>query len=113
MSIGFLLIFMGIQLNVVESFTMTRRVSNFLSDNFAGNPNGISVPATIPSPQFDANRQNYNSPYYQTSYSNNAAQYQPTTAVGIGNRTINPPRWICWPVLFLGAVMILQGLLRH
>lgn len=114
MSIGFLLIFTGIQLNVVESFTMTRRVSNFLSDNFTddANANGMATDAQLPVPQYDADRQNYNSPYYQASFANNEAQFQPAPVPQVGNRTINPPRWICWPVLFLGAVMILQGLLR-
>lgn len=112
-TMGFLLIFLGIQLNVVKSFTMTRRVSNFLSDNFAGTPGGPNVASPIPSPQFDANRQNYNSPYYQASYGNNTAQFQRAPAFGVGNRTVNPPHWICWPVLFFGAVLLLQGLLRH
>jgi len=112
-TVGFLLIFAGIQLNVVQSFTMTPRVANFVSNSFAGNPNGINVPGQIPTPQFDANLQNYNSPYYQASYANNSAQYQPSRILSVGDRTIYPPRWICWPVLFFGAVMILQGLLRH
>lgn len=110
---GFLLIFLGIQLNVVQSFTMTRSVGNFLSENFAGNPGRLEINSPIPSPQFEANRQNYNSPYYQASYGNNAAQFQRAPAAGIGNRTIYPPHWICWPVLFFGAVLLLQGLLRR
>ena len=112
-TLGFLLIFMGIQLNVVQSFTMTRRVSNFLSDNFSGNPGELNVASPIPSPQFDVNQRSYNSPYYQASYGNNAAQFQRAPAVGIGDRTIHPPHWICWPVLFFGAVLLLQGILRH
>ena len=111
-TLGFLLIFLGIQLNVVQSFTMTPRVSNFLSDNFSGNPDELRVAPSIPSPQFSANQQNYNSPYYQASYGNNTAQFQQTPAVSIGNRTIHPPHWICWPVLFFGAVLLLQGSLR-
>lgn len=112
-TMGFLLIFMGIQLHVVKSFTMTRSVSNFLSENFSANPAGINEPLPMPLPQFDPNRQNYNSPYYQASYANQAAQYQRAPALNVGNRTINPPHWICWPVLFLGAVLLLQGVLRH
>ena len=117
MSTGFLLIFLGIQLNIVESFTMTPRVSNFVSDNFSGNPNvGPSAIAEAnPVPGFgqDANRQNYNSPYYQTSYANDTPQFNNSLIPQVHNRTFSPPRWICWPVLFLGAVMILQGLLRN
>jgi hypothetical protein len=113
MSAGFLLIFMGIQLHVVESFTMTRRVSNFLSDNFSGNPDQLASAAPVGMPNFDANAQNYNSPYYQASYANNARQLQPAAVFQPRNRVINPPRWICWPVLFMGAVLILQGLLLN
>ncbi len=115
MSIGFFLLFMGIQLHVVESFTMTRRVSNFLTDNFPGDEGTIAAAARSNLPQFGANDQNYNSPYYQASYTNSVVQIQPTasaTTFSAENRTLQPPRWICWPVLFLGAVMILQGLLR-
>ena len=110
---GFLLIFMGIQLNVVKSFTMTRSISNFLNENFSGDPGELNVASPIPSPQFDTKQQNYNSPYYQASYGNNTAQFQRPTPVGIGGRTIHPPHWICWPVLFFGAVLLLQGILRH
>jgi len=112
MSVGFLLIFAGIQLNVVESFTMTPRVSHFLNDNFSGNPNQIAASPLL-RPQFDTNRENYNSPYYQASYASNAPQFQQTSVSQVGNRTIVPPRWISWPVLFFGAVLILQGLLRN
>ena len=117
MSMGFLLIFLGIQLNIVESFTMTPRVSNFVNDNFSGNPNvnpnAIADNNLVPGFRADANRQNYNSPYYQTSYANNAPQINTTLIPQIHDRTISPPRWICWPVLFLGAVLILQGLLKN
>lgn len=112
-TMGFLLIFLGIQLNVVNSFTMTRSVGNFLSENFSANPGGLNVASPTSPPQFDANRQNYNSPYYQASYGNNTTQFQRAPVVTVGNRTIHPPRWICWPVLFFGAVLLLQGLLRR
>ena len=117
MSTGFLLIFLGIQLNIVESFTLTPRVSNFLSDNFSGNPNvnpnAIADVNPVPGFRQDANRQEYNSPYYQTAYSNNAPQFNNSLVPQVHNRTFSPPRWICWPVLFLGAVLILQGLMRN
>lgn len=113
MSTGFLLIFLGIQLHVVESFTMTRRVSNFLSDNFSGDPNELAPAATVAVPNFDNNGQNYNSPYYQASYGNTQVPFSAPAAFQPANRVINPPRWICWPVLFMGAVLILQGLTRN
>ena len=122
MSFGFLLIFIGIQLHIVQSFTLTPRVSNFLNDGLQQNPNLVGGPGYAPqnpAAPFDANRQNYNSPYYQASYSNQAAYSnpaavaRPASTFGTGNRTIVPPRWICWPVLFLGAVFILQGALRR
>ena len=47
MTLGFLLVFFGIQLNAVDSYVLTPRVANFVSDNFSGSPpfenNAINV----------------------------------------------------------------------
>ena len=102
MTLGFVLILIGIQLNVIQSYELTPRFSNFLSENGGkvavapAAPNSANVPA--------------DSPYYQASFSNNA---NPAPAVGnpAGTiRSITTPRWMCWPVLFLGAVVFLHGL---
>ena len=98
MAFGFFLIFLGIQLNVVERYIMTPRTANFISSNGTG----LSVSER---PVETANSA-YDSPYYQASY-------QPTQAIRTVepvSREIRPPRWLCWPVLFLGAVILINGL---
>ena len=108
MALGFLLIFLGIQLNVVERYVMTPRMANLLS------PNGTVVSAPrlpsdnfgVPGDNFDRVNTAYNSPYYQASYQT------PATVSGFSpvGREFRPPRWLCWPVLFLGAVILINGM---
>jgi hypothetical protein len=117
MATGFFLILAGIQLHLVESFTLTPRMSHFLNDSFSHqHPLAAQVPpnSVATSGDLSAPRQNYNSPYYQASYSqpggNQLATPSPATAMrDNGQSTVAPPRWFCWPVLFLGAFLLLQG----
>ena len=106
MTLGFVLIFFGIQLNLVESYELTPRFSNFLSENGGG---GVMQPATNV-----VNTQQYNSPYYQASYPSNIPYSQSNLSSAPGYvKTITPPSWLCWPVLFLGAVLFLHGLSKR
>lgn len=103
MALGFFLVFLGIQLNVVERYVMTPRTANLMSAD--GDlrsafrqpvDNGVIVnPAN-------------NSPYYQTSYQTPVTA--PAYSTSPISREIRPPRWLCWPVLFLGAVILINGL---
>ena len=96
-AVGFFLIFVGIQLNVVERYTLTPRAANFISTNGAG----LSVSER---PVETANAA-YDSPYYQASF-------QPTQTVSTVapvSRELRTPHWLCWPVLFLGAVILING----
>jgi hypothetical protein len=108
MTLGFVLIFVGIQLNLVETFVLTPRVSSFLSEHASSNPNGL-----VDSEGLLGQNTTYNSPYYQTSYPNGGGQLNlnnVTTPINFGTpKTITPPNWICWPVLFLGTVVFLHG----
>jgi len=105
MAFGFFLIFLGIQLNVVERYVMTPRTANFMSADGdlrsafqqPVGSNGIVNPAN-------------NSPYYQASYQAPNAAIAPAYSTSPISREIRPPRWLCWPVLFLGAVILLNGL---
>jgi len=104
MTLGFLLVFFGIQLNVVDSYVLTPRMANFLSDKFPDAP--TNQPNVI-----DANQQP--GTFTQAGYSN-GQQLQQTvvrmpTPTGV-NRVIRPPGWIGWPIMFLGAVFFLNGL---
>jgi hypothetical protein len=100
MILGFVLVLIGIQLYLIQSYELTPRFSNFLSEH--------GHVAQAPSIQQATN----NSPYYQASYPN-ANYNQPIASITAGNlRTITPPVWLCWPVLFLGAVVFLHGVAK-
>jgi hypothetical protein len=116
MATGFFLILAGIQLHLVESFTMTPRVSHFLNDNFS-QQNRIATPELLRDLSTQAAGQQYNSPYYQSSYTRPGGNPLPSTGAVAAIRnphqsTIGVPRWICWPVLFLGAFLLLQGVTK-
>lgn len=123
MTIGFLLIFAGIQLHLVESYVLTPRITAFLSDKFS-NQQAIANPLYATNAQqangFPANPPN--SPYRQAGYQNPinvAANTAPLIgrnivgASGVQSRVISPPHWVCWPVIFLGAVILLNGAIRR
>jgi hypothetical protein len=116
MATGFFLILAGIQLHMVESFTLTPRMSHFLNDTFSQQDHSLA-PNIATSGDFSSPRQNYNSPYYQASYSqpggNQRLASRPVATIrSSGQDTITPPRWFCWPVLFLGAFLLLQGAIK-
>jgi len=97
MTLGFLLIFAGIQLNVVDSYVMTPRMSRFLSDNFSNNQlqAGTETIASFGEPAV-------------------AAIPRPTLGfANIPNRVVRPPGWMGWAVMFLGAVFFLNGVIRR
>ena len=96
MTNGFVLIFVGIQLNLVHSYELTPRITNFLASH-------SDVPANAVS---DSN-QAINSTYYQASFPN-ANYNQPVNLAGPPKVVTTPP-WLCWPVLFLGAIVFLHG----
>ena len=105
---GFLLIFFGIQLNVVDSYVVTPRMSHFLSDNFSNTHPTDGLPFAQP----EIINQ---TPFSQASFGQQgAALPRPVTALSnIPNRVIRPPGWIGWPVMFLGAVFFLNGVIRR
>ncbi len=112
MTLGFVLVFIGIQLNLVETYVLTPRVSNFLMENAPReDPQSASY-----SMSGNANNPAFNSPYYQASYpgGGSLANQQPTAGIGqtmLGTpKSFSPPNWLCWPVLFLGTVVFLHGL---
>ena len=109
MTLGIVLIFIGIQLNLVETYVLTPRFSNLLTENvsqFEAQPGTRSITQ-------NANNSAYNSPYYQASYPRVFAKRQPISVApnGMGvPKTVSTPTWLCWPVLFLGTVVFLHGL---
>ena len=125
MAVGFVLIFLGIQLNLVETYTLSPRFSNFLSsqrvlrpvpsnqilNNGGGliQPNGVDPNAAFPNQNYNQN----NSPFSQASFpngNNGALLPQRTLVPAYGPpKVVRPPSWLCWPVLFLGTVVFLHG----
>jgi len=102
MTIGFVLVMMGVQLNLVDSYELTPRFSNFLSEQ-GGQTNVQPMNANY----------NPNNPLYQrASYPNPVANYPTAAASPAPLKVIQHPRWLCWPVLFCGAVLVLQGFIR-
>jgi hypothetical protein len=109
MTLGFVLIFVGVQLHMVETFVLTPRFSNFLAEN-ARQVQVQPVAAPVANPAANAN---YNSPYYQASHSNVVSAPRMVTAMAAGPQQLTPPRWLCWPVLCIGGVVFLHGLSRR
>lgn len=97
MTIGFVLIMVGIQLNLVESFELTPRFSNFLSDHGGAN--------------FQQSAAVNNNPYQQVSYPSTTAVAMNPGMVPV--KTVRPPSWLCWPFIFCGTVLVLQGLIKR
>ena len=94
MAIGFVLVMLGLQLNFVESYELTPRFTNFLSENGQLSTGTGAYP---------------NQPIFQqTSFGQGVAPYSVQQV-----RVVTPPKWLCWPVLFCGAVLVLQGAARR
>ncbi len=102
MTLGFLLVFFGIQLNIVDSYVLTPRMANFLSEQLEETP---SIENNADSINPDG------IPFVQAGYAaSNAPLSLPVrAAIPQANRVIRPPRWIGWPIMFLGAVFFLNG----
>ena len=101
MTLGFVLIFIGVQLAIVDSYVLTPRVANFLSEN------GTLEPAALPAPLPQQAQNPYSaSPYNQISYQQPVA---PVIASTLNQRKITPPGWLCWPMLFWGTVVFIHG----
>lgn len=98
---GFLLILIGIQLNFVQTYTLTPRATKFWAERLAD-------PVDL-GPLQTTNNQS-NSPFSQASFNNGTVKPAPGTMF-LRAKEITPPNWICWPVMFVGAVLSLQGIL--
>ena len=104
MTLGFVLIFLGIQFALVDSYQLTPRIANFLSEQG-------SIPQLVPPQVVQNSNQRPYSPYSQAGYQVPQQQAPPlVTSISPERRTITPPRWLCWPMLFCGTVVLLHGL---
>ncbi len=107
MTTGFLFILLGIQLNFVETYTLTPRATKFWAERLAD-------PVDLTPLQTTANG-NFNSPFSQASSGNGAfgtnRQQAAARPMFLRAKQITTPDWICWPIMFVGAVFCLQGIL--
>ncbi len=107
MTIGFFLVFSGIQLNFVESFELTPPAARFWNENIV-NPASELVSETSMQSQGNGLRL----PWQQASWNSSfpVARSLAAGLPGTSQRTLTHPAWICWPVFFAGMVFFLHGL---
>ena len=127
MTIGLVLIFIGLQLMLVKSYTLSPTGTRFMQQELqteasqANNGGGLFTGIFRPSGQTNnsAPQAGQSWPYYRSSnasasnarvpaYQASATQ---TSDQWLGQtKKLAPPRWLAWPPLFLGVVLFLHGL---
>ncbi len=126
-TLGFLLIFFGIQLHQIDSYTLTPRASRFVAQRMNGPSeyvqdgvsNARAVAGQYANPGYNGSpfyQAAYNSGTQNTGFQNTAYRNQgvaPAVAATGPVKTIRTPEWICWPVLFFGSVLCLFSFLRR
>ncbi|MCH2181249.1 MAG: hypothetical protein MK108_04520 [Mariniblastus sp.] len=120
MTNGILLVLFGFQLNLVDTYVMTPQFTGFWNERFSGPLFAEETTAPQVAQQessgfmssfgFGNSDQNQASavPVSQASFSQdkNAAD---ATISDDSLKQFTPPSWICWPLIFLGAVLFLHG----
>lgn len=100
MTLGLFLIFLGVQVFMVKSYILTPEASRFVNERLEEPDRAINT-----SPYNNYNQSPFNqASFYQSSYQLSSSSY------GFTQRSLTPPTWLCWPILFFGAVMFLHGL---
>lgn len=101
MTIGILLMFVGLQLVAIQNYWLTPRASLFLEQQVDESQNNMD--------NFNSQTPQYVNASYDGlgSYSNRQRMTQTTT---ITQKNFAPPPWLKWAALFAGAVLFLQGL---
>lgn len=143
MTLGFLLVFLGIKFHMVETYFLSSKATQFWMERIAdpastpaeNGYNSINQIVDRYAPNQIRGQYNNNQPYnpysngsvgssgfgsqnssvfqsasYQTPYQPAPAMNQAAGANGFWpQKQISTPRWLGWPVLFLGAVFVLHG----
>ncbi len=135
MTWGTLLILVGVQLNLIESFVLTPQATDFwnrrtaigpvetVPGNYAAAGNGY-FPGSNSSwtSRLTNSSQSgfpFTTPDYQRSAQSNTSSWtspfrSPSYTNTIGSqKLVTPPSWFCWPPIFLGAVLFLFGAASH
>ncbi len=117
MTNGILLVLLGIQLNLVDTYVMTPKFTGFWNERFSGPLFAEEAPVAqkentgfASSFGFGNNNQNNSQqvPTSQASFSNDNMATNAADSNG-SLKQFTPPSWICWPLIFLGAVVFLHG----
>lgn len=106
MTVGFLMVLIGLQLNFVESYQLTPEATRFWVERFGAPENPVSNAA------YRATGQAGQTGFQTPSVFQNAA-FTSAPAITANARTIEPPRWICWPVIFMGVAFVFHGAAIH
>ena len=135
MTWGLLLILVGVQFNLVESFVLTPRATEVWNNRWNGYPNE-TVPGDyqITSNGYfqSSNGNNFSNPNYRSPQTTSSTPYAmpnyqrfqnssvPAYRASFGNpiagnryggpqKMLTLPNWFCWPPIFLGSVLFLYG----
>ena len=126
MTIGLVLIFVGLQLMMVKSYTLSPTGTRFMQQEMQTESPQPNNGGGLFTGIFRSSGQNNNAsqagqswPYYRASSASTSATgvpaYQASTSqtnnqwVG-QTKKLAPPRWLAWPPLFLGIVLFLHGI---
>lgn len=107
MTLGLVLIFFGIQTFLIKSFILTPQASRFVAERFEA-PQSLVNSSGVNNGYSPFNQASY----YQSSYGqpNIAQTANLNGSVNFPQRSLSPPSWLCWPILFFGVVTFLHGL---
>lgn len=93
MTVGVLLVLIGVQLYCVRSYHLSSKAAKFIKQRI------IEVEDTVA----DTSNPAYSNIAYSNQYYG-AAPTNPSTS-----QEITPPSWLKWAALFAGSVLFLQG----
>lgn len=117
MTNGILLVLLGFQLNLVDTYVMTPQFTGFWNERFSGPLFAEETPAPEVAEQASSGfMSNFGFgssspsqvPVSPASFSENHDSSGATLSDESLKR-FTPPSWLCWPLIFLGAVLFLHG----
>ena len=104
MTTGLVLAFIGAQLYFIDTYVLTSQATKVIGQTEQSlAAEGLT---TDPNQNDNFGQSSYYSPSFrQASYANTTSSVNNDSL-----KRISHPKWICWPVFFLGAVFFLHGL---
>ena len=99
MTLGLVLAFVGTQLYFVDTYVLTPEATKVVGQA------DQSAKDAFQDDQAYNQSQEYYQPFRMASYSTDASMESQKP-----RKNLTPPKWICWPVFFLGAVFFLHGI---